>query len=265
MGYAFRGSPWKNLSFSTPETGDAALLDVFCLAEAPPFTTSAPAATPDSPAQPLVAGKINLNTRQDKVLSALLAGAMKDETTSGLLGNESVAAAQKLVARTTSRKAWLGPLCNVSELAGKLFGKDLASKDFNYQTDPVYTSIVYKTDSEPTRNPDMNPDSPTLTWHYTGFSADLDSVFPEGTQGKTDKKNQRMRESVIRALADGGQTRVWNIMLDLVVQTGKLVPSPATTGLDKFTRESERRVWVYLAIDRLTGEVLDQQVEEVLD
>lgn len=263
MGYAFRGSPWRNLSFSTPETADAALLDVFCLSEAPPLMRSKPADIPDSPAPPLVSGKINLNTRQDKVLTALLSGALKNEAGSESLGSEASTSAQKLIARTTSRKAWLGPLCNVSELAGKLFGKDLSSQNFSLQQDPVYTSIVYQTDTEPKRNPDMDTTrSPaSLTWHYTGFSADLDSVFP----AVKDKKNLRMRESVIRALADGGQTRVWNIMLDLIVQTGRLVPSPATTGLDKFTRESERRVWVYLAIDRLTGEVLDQQVEEVLD
>jgi len=72
-----------------------------------------------------------------------------------------------------------------------------------------------------------------------------------------------MRESVIRGLSGAGQTRVWNIMLDLIVQTGKFLPG--TSDLSKFTRESERRVWIFLAIDRLTGELLDQQVEDVPD
>jgi hypothetical protein len=269
MGYAFRGSPWKNLSFSSPETGDAALLDVFCIAEAPPVmpSSSSPSAREQS-AQPLVAGKVNLNTRQERVLQALLNGVLKDETslaTDSLLSpNVAALAAQSLVARTTSPKAWQGPLCNVSELAGKLFGKDLPPATFNMSRDPVYTSITYKTAySAPLlsgyqRNPDMNPELSMLTWHFTGVSADLDAVLNTAK----DRKNARMRESIIRALADGGQTRVWNIMLDLVAQTGRCLDP---RNLEKFTKESERRVWVFLAIDRLTGEILDQQTEDIAD
>ena len=78
-----------------------------------------------------------------------------------------------------------------------------------------------------------------------------------------DQKNLRMREAVVRALVDSGQTRVWNIMLDLIVQTGRL-PS-AATDLKQFVKEGEHRVWVFLAIDRLTGEVLDKIVEDVAE
>ena len=87
----------------------------------------------------------------------------------------------------------------------------------------------------------------------------MDAVLP----ATKDRKNLRMREAVIRALADGGQTRVWNIMLDLIVQSGKLARRAGD--LSQFSKEAERRVWVFLAIDRLTGEVLDQQVEDVAD
>lgn len=263
LGYAFRGSPWKNLSFSTPETGDAALLDVFCLTEAPPTMTGTPFTEGvfEKTAAPLVAGKVNLNTRQEPVLTAMLNGALKDESSAQITGiaTEASPMAQTLIGRTTANKAWLGPLSNVSELAGKLFGKDIPTDTFNMRTDPVYTSIVYQTDSEPARNPDMAPGQTRgkLTWHYTGVSADLESVFLT----TKDRKNLRMRESVIRALVDGGQTRVWNIMLDLVVQTGKLKPRAATLG--QFNKDAERRVWVFFAIDRLTGEVLDYQVEDV--
>lgn len=260
MGYAFRGSPWKNLSFSTPETGDAALLDVFCITEPPPsMSSTSPQSSAEKPANPVVAGKVNLNTRQEPVLKALLNGALKDEVNAQApsLSTEAMLTAQTLIGRTSSSKAWLGPLCNVSELAGKLFGKDLPASTFNMTKDPVYTSIVYKTDSEPGRNPDLSGE--TLMWHYTGVSADLDSVFTSAR----DQKNLRMRESVIRGLSGAGQTRVWNIMLDLIVQTGKVLPGAAN--LSNFNKESERRLWIFLAIDRLTGEVLDQQVEDVPD
>jgi len=71
----------------------------------------------------------------------------------------------------------------------------------------------------------------------------------------------RYREATIRALSSCGQTRVWNLMIDVIAQTGRF-PSTAT-GLGNFMVEGEQRYWVHLAIDRYTGQVLDQQVEEV--
>jgi hypothetical protein len=223
-------------------------------------------------AAPLVAGKVNLNTRQEKVLEALISGALKDEVKGGTMAftsgtaSEVSKAAQALIGRTTGSKAWLGPLSNVSEIAGKLFGKDISITNFNMAVDPVYTSTVSGTTSQKDRNPDMKPFANSslygeLNWHFTGFSADLDSnkVFTAAR----DQKNLRMREAVVRALVDSGQTRVWNIMLDLIVQTGRL-PS-AATDLKQFVKEGEHRVWVFLAIDRLTGEVLDKIVEDVAE
>ena len=60
LGYVFSGTPWKNLDFSTPESGYSELLDVFCVNES------------DDPSG-LVAGKVDLNTRQAPVLAAVLA------------------------------------------------------------------------------------------------------------------------------------------------------------------------------------------------
>jgi hypothetical protein len=72
---------------------------------------------------------------------------------------------------------------------------------------------------------------------------------------------QRFREAPIRALAAVGQTRVWNLMLDVVAQSGQF-PSTAAS-FNNFSVQGEQRYWVHLAIDRLTGEVLDKQVEVV--
>jgi hypothetical protein len=91
----------------------------------------------------------------------------------------------------------------------------------------------------------------------------LDSNNVFAATNYKDRKNLRMREAVVRALVDSGQTRVWNIMLDLIVQTGRL-PS-AASDLKQFVKEGEHRVWVFLAIDRLTGEVLDKIVEDVAE
>jgi hypothetical protein len=170
---------------------------------------------------------------------------------------EASRAAQALIGRTTGREIWNGPLTNVSELIGKLFAKDLADGQIPPNS-PVYTSRVPRTFSEPNRNPDMSVGRNWLTWHYTGYSADLDArVF----QDSRDWKVQRRRAAILRALADAGQTRVWNLFFDIVVQTGQL--PVGVNALARFAKSSECRAWVCVSIDRLTGEVLDHQVEWV--
>ncbi len=268
MGAAFRGSPWKHLDFFLPESADASLLDVFCLSEPPPVsgaaaTLSSGGTYTNSPAPPLLAGKVNLNTRQEPVLRAMLAGVLKNQTgnseviSAGSASDEAAKVAQALIDRTTGIKLWQGPLTNVSELVGKLFAKDLTTPVA--ATDPVYTSTVYQTRSAPNRNPDVETGRTLVNWHFTGFTADLDAAF----SASKDKKNKRFRESVLRALSDGGQTRVWNLMVDMIVQTGRL--PPIASKLADFVIEGQNRVWVFLAIDRLTGEILDQQMEWVTE
>lgn len=258
MGYAFRGTPWKNVTFFLPETGDAALLDLFCLSDTPLQTTTS---TPSARSLPLVAGKVNLNTRQEPVVRALLAGALKNEfSQSDTLSPSSDAAnaARALIDRTTGTQPWLGPLTNNAQLAGKLFAKDMDLTGIPSSA-PIYTTTVFRTGSEPNRNPDMTAGLNQLTWHYTGYSADLDNVF-----GSTkDRKTQRLRESAIRALADCGQTRVWNLMFDIIVQTGDL--ADGASSLSTFRKGTEQRLWVYLAIDRFTGQILDRQQEWVTE
>ena len=258
MGYAFRGTPWKNITFFLPETGDAALLDLFCLSDTPLQPTNT---TSSNRSLPLVAGKVNLNTRQEPVLRALLAGALKNEfSESDTLSPSSDAAnaARTLIDRTTGTQPWLGPLTNNAELAGKLFAKDLDLTGVP-TTAPIYTTTVFRTGSEPNRNPDMEATKSKLTWHFTGYSADLDNVF--GTT--KDRKTQRLRESAIRALADCGQTRVWNLMFDVIVQTGDLAEN--ATSLATFRKGAEQRLWLYLAIDRFTGQILERQQEWVTE
>ena len=68
---------------------------------------------------------------------------------------------------------------------------------------------------------------------------------------------------MLRALSDCGQVRVWNLLLDVIVQTGHY-PAFANDAAEFFV-ESECRAWVHLAIDRYTGRVLDRQVECIKD
>lgn len=69
------------------------------------------------------------------------------------------------------------------------------------------------------------------------------------------------RESIARALGEVAQTRTWNLMIDVIAQSGRFPPDE--TNLAKFVVEGEQRYWVHVAIDRFTGEVIDRQIEVV--
>jgi hypothetical protein len=72
------------------------------------------------------------------------------------------------------------------------------------------------------------------------------------------------RESAARALIGVGQAGTWNLMIDVIAQSG--IYPPAATNLDSgFVIRSERRFWLHLAIDRYTGKVVDQMLETVVD
>ncbi|RFC44999.1 MAG: hypothetical protein DVB28_000769 [Verrucomicrobia bacterium] len=207
MGFAFSGSPWKQLDFSTPESGFGGLLDVFSVSN---FTARGA----------LASGRINLNTKQLPVLKAALAGAARsvDAPTLDLLSTaERDALAAALLARTS-----VSPLRNVSDLVGRWRGGTrLSGGNIGSQL-------------------------------YDGFAADLSSSLV----------GEQSRQAAVRALADMGQTRVWNLLIDLIVQAGRY-PSGVDPlgGLSYFVVEAERRVWVHVALDRLTGELLDSQIE----
>ena len=66
---------------------------------------------------------------------------------------------------------------------------------------------------------------------------------------------------MIRALADVGQTRSWTMMIDVIAQSGRY--GAQASSVDDFIVEGEKRYWLHVAIDRFTGEVIDQQLEAV--
>jgi Tfp pilus assembly protein PilX len=237
LSYAFRGTPWKNIDFFTPESGDVALLDVFCLNDPPPDA--------------VVAGKLNLNTRNAPVLQAVVAGAYSDElkqlasppsyALSPTATGDALNVANKLISITTDRTAaWRGPLTNVSDLVGRYIPNPGSTGATDQYT---FTETVSGTN-----------------YTYAGFSAALDSTVLTNTSAPL---IQRFREAPIRALAACGQTRVWNLLIDVIAQTGRYPQSASS--LDNFIVEGEKRYWVHVAIDRLTGKIIDKQIEAVTE
>jgi hypothetical protein len=198
MGYAFRDEPWKHLDFFTANSGDAALLDLFCV-------NGIAAASNNDPVPE--AGKLNLNTHQPIVLETVFTGAIKaeDDTTS-----ISTSEAEKLATSLGTVIAAGGPLWNRSELVTR------------WISDPG----------------------------VAGYSSTpADAVV------------KRRREAAVRALADIGDTRTWNLLIDLIAQSGRYPTS--AKDLNQFVVEGERRYWLHVAIDRYTGRIISQYLEPV--
>ena len=72
------------------------------------------------------------------------------------------------------------------------------------------------------------------------------------------------REGLARALAGSVQTRTWNVLIDVIAQSG-LYPPSAGGAPSEFVVQGEARYWVSLALDRFTGETVDIQWEKVLE
>ncbi len=270
LGYVFRDVPWKNLDFFTPESGDIGLLDLFCINES-------------SDPNGLVAGKVNLNTRQAPVLAAIIGQAYIDDPkvsnatvgsiSTNVVNTTTVATtiASALVARTADTTHY-GPLQNLSELVGK----------WKSSAGAISSGVTYSPKNQGS-NWGIDLPSPYIDGKacYTGFSGaastssgtaeNLTDAYATASYSTTAATQssmqagmsqiQRFHEAPIRALANVGQTRVWNLMIDVVAQTGRY---PRTSvELSKFVVEGEQHLWVHIAIDRTTGKILDQQIEVV--
>jgi hypothetical protein len=90
-------------------------------------------------------------------------------------------------------------------------------------------------------------------------TASLSTVSDFGTAADASIKSRR--EASLRALAACGQTRTWNLLCDIIVQSGRFAGS-GTTAAD-FVVEGEARVWQSIALDRFTGRIVDKQTEPV--
>lgn len=205
LGYVFRDLPWKQIDFFTKESGDAALLDLFCIKE-------------DTSTNGVVAGKVDLNTRNPEVLQAVLKGVAKDEfaLNDNLTSTDANYIAKNLVKWTSGNGTSGGPFRDTSELVNRYDGS---------------------------------------------YSSWLSQELFSANTGTDDNILAKRREAPLRALADVGEARVWNLFIDIVAQAGFCGPNASK--LDNFTLKGETRIWAHLAIDRATGKVIDRQIEYV--
>jgi len=89
----------------------------------------------------------------------------------------------------------------------------------------------------------------------------LPSLFPQTnsvTAAYPGPKTQR--EGAVRALAGVGTTRTWNLLIDVIAQSGRLSSGATSLGAD-FIVEGQKRYWMSVSLDRLTGDVIASQLE----
>src|SRR2546427_6510162 len=87
------------------------------------------------------------------------------------------------------------------------------------------------------------------------------TILPLPTTSQNNQTVKARREVVPRAISSVSQTRVWNVLIDVVAQSGRY--APGETNLTKFNVEGQQHYWIHVAIDRFTGQVLDKQIEVV--
>lgn len=125
-------------------------------------------------------------------------------------------------------------------------------------TNPSSLATAYNNYAFNSNIPTIN--MPTSIGDYVNFmsSAYLSVGATTGLDGI-----KYRREAVVRSIANNSQIRTWNLLIDVVAESGHY--SSTATTLGDFIVEGERRYWLSVAIDRLTGKVIDQQLEPVSD
>jgi hypothetical protein len=185
------------------------------------FTTAAPIAIPAPTPRSADAGLLDVFTLHESTMDA---------------GKTSLNTKQPLVLQAILGQSTSGGA--IKRLAGT--NADLISST---QRNNIVTALTNLTSNQPMVN---------KAELVTRLAADA-SVTGLG--------NKEARECVLRAFSDAGQTRTWNLLIDVVAQSGRYPPNANT--LAGFVVEGEQHYWVHVAIDRFTGQVIDKQIEIV--
>jgi hypothetical protein len=88
--------------------------------------------------------------------------------------------------------------------------------------------------------------------------------------GSSPEETDKGKETMARALSETTQTRTWNLLIDVIAQTGRYTPgTPDLTDPSKFIVQGEKRYWLHIALGRdlVNGavDVLGTQLEEVTE
>jgi hypothetical protein len=130
---------------------------------------------------------------------------------------------------------------------------------------PRSTGAAPSPSPSPLSSPTANSVATSLTLTSIGVpvlnrAGLVNLIANETGLGPTVPKTQR--ESIARALGEVDQTRTWNLLIDVIAQSGRYPPN-ATNFANGFVVNGEQRYWVHVAVDRFTGRVIDKQIEVV--
>ena len=159
------------------------------------------------------AGIVNLYTRNAPVLAAILAGTLK-----------------------TNAAANQNPPSPV--ISG--------TPAINSEAMTAATRIVTETQNVLAGTPGYGPVTQTdLTRAIAARLAAAAALHAPGTGNLTEQE-----QAISRALAEVGQTRTWNLLIDVVAQTGKYKPNSQDLTGSNFVVEGEKRYWLHIALGR---------------
>jgi hypothetical protein len=261
LGYVFRDMPNKSLDLFSMESCDAGLMDVFSLGS-------------EGVGSSMVGGVVNINTARPHVLQAILANTTYIEDA----GNVATANDQSppfnddvRVRPGENKEAYLysremirkeielrGPLASLADMVLRLGTFKLNNCDFTVPE-------TYATHPQGPLDADVAAKIKTVSVRGTrGNSGTTDLAAVSGAPDAASRYLPAVkteREAYIRALAGTTQARTWTFMIEVIAQTGKFPPK-AKSDTD-FLVEGEKRYWMHVSIDRITGAILDQKIEAV--
>jgi len=224
LGYAFRDLPWKTLDFFTEKSADAGLLDIFTTNDGPALFDNNGNFLGMGPVPTMVAGQLNPNSLY-------------------LDPNNST----------------LAPVAQPI-LAGALWDDSASTVTATGSGDQTAQTITSRLANATSGTPMQNKSELVTRVNPVTHLPLAQTMLPTAANDKQAVKAQR--EVVARAMSSVSQTRVWNVLIDVVAQSGHYKPN-ANSLQNDFIVEGEQHYWVHVAIDRFTGQVLDKQIEVV--
>lgn len=147
----------------------------------------------------------------------------------------------------------------VTSLKALLKGGSKKDADSGYNLQNEVDSLASNISSQITTATGFSP----LSGYRDLAPALVSAIRNTATVPAADKANKAYLEAPLRALAEAADFRTWNLVIDLIAQTGQI--SPNGTKASDFTVQAECRVWLHVAIDRFTGKVIARQVEPVYE
>jgi hypothetical protein len=104
----------------------------------------------------------------------------------------------------------------------------------------------------------------TTATALNGSSHTQETILSDSSAAYSSQNSKIQRESAIRTLGEAGNARTWNLLIDIIAQSGRYPPNLGPgASLDSFIPNGEKRFWLHVAIDRYTGQVVDRFLEPV--